>query len=250
MVVYEDINLTILKHLEGTSELQVLDVGCGSGTFGQLLRKNGNYVEGITISEKEAGIARKKLDNVYVLDVEEDLPSLNGEYDLIIFADILEHLRNPWEVLKKFKPYLKGSGRLIISVPNIATWSIRFGLLLGRFEYRETGLMDVSHLRFFTVKTIKELVEKAGYSISAIDVTPNFCYAFIDVIKFLFNKDKRGGIDHYSVNKSVLNSTSFKCYCRMVRPIEMFFARLWKGMFARQFVIIAEKDQEVLSGYR
>ena len=244
MAVYEDINLTILKHLESMRGLQILDVGCGSGTLGRLLKENGNYVEGITISEEEAQIAGEKLDNLYVLDIENDLSPIRKKYDFIIFADVLEHLRDPWGVLKNFKSCLTEQGKIIISVPNIATWSIRFSLMLGKFEYKDTGLMDISHLRFFTLKTCREMVQKAGYAITAVDVTPNFTYVFIRLIKFLYKKDKQEPIDHYSVNKSILNSPGYRFYCRIMWPVEIFFARLWKGMFARQFIIIAEKRPE------
>ncbi len=237
--IYEDINLTILRHFKGKKGLRVLDVGCGAGSLGGIIKSYGNYVAGVTISKEEAVIARHKLDKVFVFDVEKiKLPKL-GAYDVIIFGDILEHLRDPWSVLAKFRQCLREGGRVIISVPNIATWNLRLGLLFGKFHYTKTGLMDETHIRFFTSKTAKQLVLKAGYKIIKFDVTPNVSYAFIDFIRTLFGKNN--GTDPYSVNKKILSSKSYRFYKAAVLPVEMALARLWKGMFARQFVIIAVK---------
>ncbi len=152
MIVYEDINLAIINHLENKRGLRILDIGCGSGALGEIIKNNGNYVEGVTISEQEAEIARNKLDKVFVFDVESDNYLITNEYDVILFADILEHLRNPWVILERFNQYLKKDGEIIISVPNVATWTIRFSLMLGAFNYSRTGLMDRSHLRFSRLK--------------------------------------------------------------------------------------------------
>ncbi len=237
--VYEDINLTIIRHFNDKKSLRVLDVGCGSGSIGGIIKSHGNYVAGITISKEEAAIARKKLDKVFIFDIEKiKLPKL-GVYDMIIFGDILEHLRDPWSVLSRFKQFLKENGSIIVSVPNIATWNLRLGLLLGKFHYTKTGLMDETHIRFFTSKSARQLVLKAGYKILKFDVTPNVSYAFIDLIRTIFGKNK--GADHYSINKRILGSKSYKIYKAIVLPVEMVIARVWKGMFARQFVIIAVK---------
>ncbi len=236
--IYEDINLTILRYFRDKKGLRVLDVGCGAGSLGGIIKNYGNYVAGVTISKEEAAIARKKLDKVFVFDVEKKLPKL-GAYDVILFGDILEHLRDPWSVLAKFRKCLAEHGRVVVSVPNIATWNIRLGLLSGKFHYTKTGLMDETHIRFFTSKTARQLVLKAGYRIINFDVTPNVSYAFIDLIRTLFGSNK--GADHYSVNKKILDSKSYRFYKTIVLPVEMVIARLWKGMFARQFVIIAVK---------
>lgn len=237
--IYEDINLTILRYFRGKKGLRVLDVGCGAGSLGGIIKNYGNYVAGVTISKEEAVIARRKLDKVFIFDVEKvKLPKLDA-YDVIIFGDILEHLRDPWSVLAKFKQCLKENGRVMISVPNIATWNLRLGLLFGKFHYTKTGLMDETHIRFFTSKTAKQLVLRSGYRIVKFDVTPNVSYAFIDLIRTMFGKNKEA--DHYSVNKKILGSKSYRFYKAVVLPVEMVLARLWKGMFARQFVIIAVK---------
>ena len=77
-------------------------------------------------------------------------------FDIIVFADILEHLKEPLEVLKRYKKYLKDDGYIIISIPNIANWKIRFKSLLGRFEYNEYGILDSGHLRFFNEKSQRD----------------------------------------------------------------------------------------------
>jgi 2-polyprenyl-3-methyl-5-hydroxy-6-metoxy-1,4-benzoquinol methylase len=86
--------------------------------------------------------------------------------------DVLEHLRDPVSLLKRLRPFLKPDGTIIISIPNVANLSIRFGLLFGRWNYAEYGILDRTHLRFFTRKTAIAMVTGAGFEIKIIDVTP------------------------------------------------------------------------------
>ena len=89
----------------------------------------------------------------------------------MVYADILEHLKRPDLVLLRFKKYLSKSGHLILSVPNIAYFTLRLKLLLGRFEYEEKGILDVTHLRFFTLNSITRMLYECGYRIAKIDCT-------------------------------------------------------------------------------
>ena len=86
-------------------------------------------------------------------------------YDAIIFADVLEHLVDPWGVLRSLRPLLSPSGRVLLSVPNIAHWTARLNLLLGRFDYTDGYLMDRTHLRWFTWKSARELAARSGYRV-------------------------------------------------------------------------------------
>ncbi len=98
-------------------------------------------------------------------------PDLNFEqksYDLLIFADILEHLYDPWQVLSRYATYLRPGGRLLTSIPNIQHWATVIRLLTGRWRYRDGGTLDRSHIRFFTRRTARELVQKAGLEIDKI----------------------------------------------------------------------------------
>jgi methionine biosynthesis protein MetW len=155
---------------------RVLDVGCGVGNLGRYLKENFDcYVIGIEIDEDAAKIARKFYDEVIVGDVEElltrELKYPDNYFDAIIMADVLEHLKRPDTLLIKLKRYLKPEGIAVASIPNIGRLEIRLKLLFGKFEYEETGILDKTHLRFFTLKTAKELFESAGYKITCIDYT-------------------------------------------------------------------------------
>jgi len=86
-------------------------------------------------------------------------------FDYIVFADVLEHLVDPWSVLELLRSHLMPSGNVLLSVPNVAHWSVRLNLLLGRFEYTNGYLMDRSHLRWFTRRSARAMVELAGYRV-------------------------------------------------------------------------------------
>lgn len=95
-------------------------------------------------------------------------------FDFIIFADVLEHLRFPLHTLVNFRKYLKKDGKIFISVPNIANYRVRMNLLIGRFDYTEIGILDKTHIRFFTKKTIKQIINDAGLKMEKIDITPSW----------------------------------------------------------------------------
>jgi O-antigen biosynthesis protein len=153
------------------SGIDVLDVGCHTGKFGAVLKQKGCRVSGLEIDRAAAEQAKARLDAVRVGNVEtpDTFASFEKQFDAILFLDSLEHCQWPGEVLKRARAFLTPQGFLIASIPNVANWSIRTRLLFGKFEYEPTGLMDESHLRFYTIKTARELFEAAGYTIEAID---------------------------------------------------------------------------------
>lgn len=151
---------------------RVLDVGCDTGNLGGWLATSALSVDGVEMDPDAAKKATERLDNVYTGSIEDAgvLKSLKGPYDLIIFADVLEHLANPGNTLEKMKPLLSSSGEVVASLPNVANFRVRIPLLFGRFDYTETGILDRTHLRFFTRKTAAVLFTKAGYRI--LDIKP------------------------------------------------------------------------------
>jgi 2-polyprenyl-3-methyl-5-hydroxy-6-metoxy-1,4-benzoquinol methylase len=163
----------------------VLDVGCHTGQFGAVLKLKGCRVTGIEINAAAADHAKRVLDEVRLADVEaaSTFRELNERYDVILFLDILEHCRRPAEILKRARELLGPQGFVVASIPNIANWSTRLNLLLGRFEYEPIGLMDESHLRFYTIKTARKLFDAAGYKIDVID--HRFSLPVFRVRKFL-----------------------------------------------------------------
>ncbi len=155
---------------------RVLDVGCGAGVFGELLRKNGyaERVVGIEIDRQAADEAATRLTKVICADINRTgintlLATENdGPFDYIICADVLEHLIDPWQAMAQLVTHLSPDGRLIASIPNVRHWSVWLPLLLkGHWEYKDAGIMDQTHLRFFTRKTMRELFTGAGLEIVA-----------------------------------------------------------------------------------
>ena len=141
----------------------VLDVGCNDGYIGSIADKS-NVFYGLDYSEPSILEARKVYKDAiaYDLNLLKPLP-WNIKFDVIVFGDVLEHLVDPLGALTFFsKNYLAPGGRIIISVPNIANWQVRFALLRGKFDYTETGILDRTHLRFFTFQTALELADQAG----------------------------------------------------------------------------------------
>lgn len=194
---------------------RILDVGCGTGNRGKFLKRQGNECFGITISGREAEIAQKELDGVIVTDVEitTSLPFDEDFFDTIIFADVLEHLRNPEHILTLVKQYLKPGGKIIASIPNVANFVVRMNLLRGRFDYEQTGILDNTHIRFYTLKTARSLLTSAGYEILDTKFT-NWNWSFPKWITRPFN------------------------FCEW--EIREQMTRWWPAFFATQFVFYAK----------
>lgn len=155
----------------------VLDVGCGEGRLGEKLKKAGvKEVIGIELNIKAGKKAKKVLNHVYIGDVEKvSFPFKKKHFDCMICGDILEHLIDPCSVLIKLQRYLKNDGILIASIPNVGHYTIIYRLILGRWDYQSSGILDKTHLRFFTLKTIKALFNEAGYDI--IKIKRNYLYS-------------------------------------------------------------------------
>lgn len=155
---------TEIINLIPANAVKILDIGCSSGDVGLSIKKRGACeITGIEIDNEKAKIASSKLDKVIVGDVETIDPQLKeGYFDCIIFADVLEHLREPSEVLKKYSHYLKEDGSFIISIPNVRHIKVLFYLaILGEWRYEPFGIMDRTHMRFFTLKSFRRLMQEA-----------------------------------------------------------------------------------------
>lgn len=149
----------------------VLDIGCSSGNFGEILQKRKKcVVDGVEIDVSDYNLAKKKLHNVYRLDIEkDDLKEITDKYDVIYFGDVIEHLVDPVKVLQRVKKLLKNKGRIIFSIPNMAHISVRIMLMKGGFEYTETGLLDKTHLHYYTLDEVYRVFSEAGLEIKQID---------------------------------------------------------------------------------
>ena len=204
----------ILKFLsEARRPLRILDVGTADGYLGAILKEQGHSIVGVERDEQLGRKAHDHYDEFHIADIEEfDFP--NGwEFDVILFADVLEHLRDPAAVLGRALPSLKKNGEIIISVPNIANLTIRVELLLGRFEYRDQGILDRTHLRFFTLRSLHHLLSDVGCVVVETRGTP------IPV-------------------QLVAPMTRWQVFAPF-HEIHFLLVRLWKRLFAYQFVVRA-----------
>lgn len=154
-------------------KMNILDIGCGAGAA--LLEIKNRFrnadIYGVEICEEPAKIA-KGFANVITGSIEEiDLPYEEGFFDYIILADVLEHLVNPWDVLRKLKKYLKNTGHIIASIPNIMHVTELRALIYGSFTYADAGILDRTHLRFFTLLEIQKMFLSTEYNIEELSTT-------------------------------------------------------------------------------
>lgn len=170
-----DPKLAVLGLIENPES--VLDVGCSYGDFGRALKEKNCTVDGVEIYEPALKEARSVLGNVYQLDM--DRPetvsdNIEKKYSVITFMDVLEHSKNPEAVLRAYKEKLANGGRVYVSLPNIVNVRERISILFGNFNYREYGVMDKTHLRFFTKKTALELMLAVFSEVKLVECTPRY----------------------------------------------------------------------------
>lgn len=157
---------TLMVELVGSNK-KVLDVGCANGYLAKVLGERGCSVSGVEYDAAAAEEARPHLEQLVVGDLETlDLTAElgTGRFDVVVFGDVLEHLRDPLPVLKQARDLLAPGGYVVISIPNVAHGSVRLSLLQGRFDYGPLGLLDETHIRFFTRDNLRALLRDAGFA--------------------------------------------------------------------------------------
>jgi len=198
----------ILKIIPADAFGTVLDVGCATGILGAELKKRKAKVIGIEIEEELANEAGRRLDLVYKGDAEtQDFPIQNGSVDLVIFADIIEHVKWPGGFLQKYLRLLKNGGYVVASIPNVQFYYVLWCLLRGEWAYRERGIFDKTHLRFFTLKSILRLLKGCGLTVVKI---------------------KR-------------NYRLFESKCAYEKWAELLALGIFKNFFTFQYIILARK---------
>ncbi len=180
----------LLEFITDTNNIKkILDVGCGSGLFAQTLKKIYKFeVWGIEPNEQAAAEAGTKIDKIINNIFLDDLPELIGQkFDLIFFNDVLEHLADPAETLSYCKKLLTDNGQIIASIPNIRWYPVILSLLRYKdFKYELSGVMDKTHLRFFTLKSMRRLFEDAGYKvINTKGINKDTDFKFFNFLNFL-----------------------------------------------------------------
>jgi SAM-dependent methyltransferase len=152
----------------------VLDVGCAAGDTASVLIDRGCRVSGLDIDAAAAEPARELLDELVIADIDRSplTEHFKAEsFDAVIFGDVLEHLADPWTALRDATTLLRPGGRVLASIPNVGHAAVRLSLLGGRWDYTQTGLLDRTHLRFFTLDGVCELMESAGLAIEVLRST-------------------------------------------------------------------------------
>jgi predicted TPR repeat methyltransferase len=202
----------ISRYSDGAGTL--LDLGAAGGELGQALRKKFRHTIGFENDIERVADLRQRFDQAVIADLE-SVRRLPAKADAIVLADILEHLRDPSALLSCVRQSLTADGHLFVSVPNIANVTVRIGLLFGIFEYRERGILDSSHLRFYTMRSIKRDIDRAGFRIVAI----------------------RGS----SVPIRLIAPKAPEFLLRIGERILTIVTRIWRGLFAYQIIIVARR---------
>jgi 2-polyprenyl-3-methyl-5-hydroxy-6-metoxy-1,4-benzoquinol methylase len=240
--VVEEVNRAVIASLGRPRT--VLDIGCGIGLNGAAAkRRTGARVTGIEIVPSSVERARALLDEVIPADIGSDAAvrrALAGRtFDVLLFADVLEHTIDPRAVIERFLPYLGEDGHVIVSLPNVAAWTVRLDLLAGRFDYEPSGILDDSHLRFFTRRSAARLLETAGLEVLRVEQNPMLVRAAKKLILRAYGASPDA--DDPPDPAALEGSLPYKAYQTLVRPVEDVVASRAPGLLAFQNVLIARK---------
>jgi 2-polyprenyl-3-methyl-5-hydroxy-6-metoxy-1,4-benzoquinol methylase len=193
---FEEARDEMLKYVPTESRI-VLDIGCGRGNFGYLLKEERNVtVWGVELDERSALVAERKLDKVICSAFSSNLHLPSKSFDCIVLNDVLEHFSDPDSALLYCKELLRDEGVIVASIPNVRYFDNIWNLLVHKdWEYTEWGILDKTHLKFFTKKSIVSTFENLGYQINRIEglntienCTPGRARKFNFLNRMLLNK--------------------------------------------------------------
>lgn len=207
----------VLELAPAAGGLRVLDVGCGPGWVASELRRRGHHVTGVDLVADES--IAERTDRFFEANVESGLPDgVGGGYDVIIAADVIEHVRNPDELLADLAGRMSRSGMIIASVPNFGHWYPRARTAAGLFDYDQRGILDRTHVRFFTRRSFRRAVANTGL----VTTSERYAGLPLDVL----GAEGRVG--------------------RPIAGVDRLLTRLWPTMFAYQFVVRLETAPHLL----
>lgn len=199
---------------DGNSQ-RLLDVGCARGHLSTALQKRGWLVTGIEYDPQDAQAASEAGISIIVGSAEEALENMTDTFDVIVFADVLEHFVEPLKVLSLAKERLNPGGRIVISIPNVAHLSVRLQLLLGSFNYTDRGILDRTHLHFYTKRSLREMISQANLEVVHLGATPAPIEEVLPVLR----------------NVKPL---------RVILEFNALTARVWKSLLAYQYIAVTK----------
>lgn len=204
---------------------RVLDVGSGSGFLAQRLVEMGFVVVCTDKDQRALEAAQEKGCKIVLADLDRDQPYFEEKFDYIIYADVLEHLRDPQGAYSYLNTFLQDEGVVVVSLPNVANIIIRLMLLFGRFEYMHRGILDRTHLRFFTLRTALRMLKSQDLTLQHIFPTPL-------PLSLVVPERHQGRL--FSIAYSLLWAA----------------ARMWQTLFAYQFVFVLVRRSQGLQNER
>jgi glycosyltransferase involved in cell wall biosynthesis len=200
----------LLRYFDDATPGTVLDLGCSGGLLAEGIAKRGHRAIGVDAIEIDG--VRDRVAEFYVADLSKGLPSeIEYDVDYVVMGDLIEHLANPAPLLRDARKRMKPNGRLVTSVPNFSHWYPRLRTLLGRFDYDQRGILDATHLRFYTRKSIVALLEANGFKV--LNVKPT-------------------GLPLSAIGIHGL-------LAGQIRALGGLFMKLWPTMFGYQFILEA-----------
>jgi SAM-dependent methyltransferase len=215
----------------------VLDVGCGAGANARELRRLASdaTIVGIEPNAEAAGLARAAADEVFEGTLERWLDAEHDRrFDAVLLSDVIEHVADPLALLRRLNEH-PGTrvAAWLVSVPNYAVWYNRLRTLAGSFSYSWSGLYDRTHLRFFTRRSVRQLLERAGRTVTDERSTPSIVQSAAPLLRLPFEARVDSG-EHLALG----DSAAFRAYERWVEPIETRVCALWPELLAFQIVCL------------
>jgi SAM-dependent methyltransferase len=193
---------------------KILDLGCSSGLLAERLVQMGHHVTGVDMHEFPRSAER--MSAFYCADLSQGIPPEVGTgFDLVLMADVLEHLGKPGDLIRQCTDVLTPEGSVILCVPNISHWYPRARTTLGRFDYDQRGILDATHLRFFTRRSIARLVERSGFTVRRMEPV--------------------------GLPLDALGLEGTRAH--LIRLIDHFLVTLWPTMFGYQFIVEATPNR-------
>lgn len=246
----EEVNEGIVREFLARSgeKGRALDVGCGRGQLGEAIRELGWEVWGVEQSPEACETARGRLDHIVHADLNDPTtvgPALAGTtFDALVFSDVLEHVYDPRTTLESYLERLRPGGQVFVSVPNAVVWTNRLRWAMGRVEYEDTGVMDRTHIRFFTFETARELVTAAGCAVETVSSTPYLARSLLPAVKSFVG----GGAPAVAEAnpRAIIDSPGYRRYMKFVYPAERALADLWPTMLAFRIIVVGRKAASLL----